>query len=162
MRNKKIIAYYTTRVVLCLLMMIGLILFIGKACKFVKEAATSSIANQSVASSNNQSSSSTVSQSAASTSSTDITELKQGDAVSIIGQVASSILLNGNTLWVQVKQTDNTFVIYHCQFKQEWLESISSYNTLDVVKIKGAFSNLIDLEQENTMPIISLYDCELL
>lgn len=90
-----------------------------------------------------------------------IAELKQGDEVSIVGQVAGSTLVNGNTLWVQVKQRDGDFVLYHCQLKDEYIEQGENFKTLDVAKVKGSFLSLMDLEMENTMPVVTLYDCEL-
>lgn len=90
-----------------------------------------------------------------------IAELKQGDEVSIVGQVAGSKLVNGHILWVQVKQSDDTFVIYHCQLKDEYIEKGENLKTLDVVKVKGIFLSLMDLEMENTAPVITLYDCEI-
>ena len=91
----------------------------------------------------------------------DITELKQGDTVSIVGQVASSRLVNDDTIWVQVKQSDGTFVIYHCQMKQEFIDSAEQLEMLDVAKVTGFFLSLTEFEQENTSPIVTLYDCEL-
>lgn len=91
----------------------------------------------------------------------DITELKQGDEVSIVGQVASSGLVNGDTLWVQVKQSDGSFVLYHCHLKDEFLERAASLKTLSIAKVNGFFLSLMDLEMENTMPLATLYDCEL-
>ena len=90
-----------------------------------------------------------------------LSEYKQGDAVSIVGQVAGSVLINGNTLWVQVQQSDGSFVIYHCQMKQEFIEAAESLKMLDVVKVDGLFLSYFDLEMENTSPIVTLYDCEI-
>lgn len=93
---------------------------------------------------------------------TTIEELRQGDAVSIVGQVASSGLVNGNTLWVQVKSDDGTFVVYHCQLKDEYIESAEQFKILDVVKVSGTFLGLTEFEQENTSTLVTLYDCELI
>lgn len=90
-----------------------------------------------------------------------LSECKQGDVISIVGQVAGSVLINGNTLWVQVQQDDGTFVIYHCQMKQEFIESAESLEMLDVVKIEGLFLSYVDMEMENTSPLVTLYDCEI-
>lgn len=89
-------------------------------------------------------------------------DLKQGDAVSIIGQKANSTLVNGNTIWVQVQQEDKSFVIYHCQLKDEYLDKAESIQMLTVVKIKGLFLSFMDMEMENTSPVVTLYDCELI
>ena len=93
--------------------------------------------------------------------SVNLSEYKQGDAVSIVGQVAGSVLINGNTLWVQVQQSDGSFVIYHCQMKQEFIEAAESLKMLDVVKVDGLFLSYFDSEMENTSPIVTLYDCEI-
>lgn len=90
-----------------------------------------------------------------------LSECKQGDVIAIVGQVAGSKLVNGNTLWVQVKQDDGSFVIYHCQMKQEFIEAAESLATLDVVKIDGLFLSYADMEMENTSPLVTLYDCEI-
>lgn len=91
----------------------------------------------------------------------DLTELRQGDAVSIVGQVASSGLVNGNTIWVQVKRNDGTFVVYHCNLKQEYIDSAAQLKLLDVTKVNGFFLSLMEFEQENTATLVTLYDCEL-
>ena len=91
----------------------------------------------------------------------DLSECEKGDTISIVGQVAGSVLINGDTLWVQVQQEDDSFVIYHCQMKSEFIEAAESLKTLDVVKVKGLFLSYVDLEQENTSPIVTLYDCEI-
>lgn len=90
-----------------------------------------------------------------------IADLSQGDKVSIVGQVASSGLVNENTLWVQVQQLDGSFVIYHCQMKQEMIETATGYKMLDVVKVTGSVLSVMDLEQENTSPLVTLHDCEI-
>ena len=90
-----------------------------------------------------------------------LSECKQGDSISISGQVAGSTLINGNTLWVQVKQGDGSFVIYHCQMKEEFIEAAESLKILDVVKVTGLFLSYVDLGQENTSPVATLYDCEI-
>ena len=89
-------------------------------------------------------------------------DLKQGDEVSIIGQKANATLVNGNTIWVQVQQEDKSFVIYHCQLKDEYLDKAESIQMLTVVKIKGLFLSLVDVEMENTSPVVTLYDCEMI
>ena len=89
-------------------------------------------------------------------------DLRQGDVVSIIGQKANTTLVNGNTIWVQVQQEDKSFVIYHCQLKDEYLDKAESIQMLTVVKIKGLFLSLVDMEMENTSPIVTLYDCEMI
>lgn len=89
-------------------------------------------------------------------------DLKQGDAVSIIGQKANSTLVNGNTIWVQVQQEDKSFVIYHCQLKDEYIDKAESIQMLTAVKIKGLFLSFMDMEMENTSPLVTLYDCELI
>ncbi|MBR3145516.1 MAG: hypothetical protein IKF53_06490 [Clostridia bacterium] len=91
----------------------------------------------------------------------DLTELKQGDDVSIVGQVAGSTLENGDTLWVQVKQSDESFVIYHCQLKQEFIEKAEKLELGSIVKVKGSFLSFAEFEQENTADLAKLYDCEL-
>lgn len=89
-------------------------------------------------------------------------DLKQGDVVSIIGQKANSTLVNGNTIWVQVQREDKSFVIYHCQLKDECTDEAESIQMLAVVKIKGLFLSFMDMEMENTSPLVTLYDCELI
>lgn len=89
-------------------------------------------------------------------------DLKQGDVVSIIGQKANSTLVNGNTIWVQVQREDKSFVIYHCQLKDEYTDEAESIQMLAVVKIKGLFLSFMDMEMENTSPLVTLYDCELI
>ena len=89
-------------------------------------------------------------------------DLKQGDSVSIIGQKANSTLVNGNTIWVQVQQEDKSFVIYHCQLKDEYTDKAESIQMLTVVKIKGLFLSFMDMQAENTSPLVTLYDCELI
>ena len=89
-------------------------------------------------------------------------DLKQGDSVSIIGQKANSTLVNGNTIWVQVQQEDKSFVIYHCQLKDEYIDKAESIQMLTAVKIKGLFLSFMDMEMENTSPLVTLYDCELI
>lgn len=93
--------------------------------------------------------------------SADIHQLEAGDDVAIVGQVASSKLVNGNTLWVQVQQKDATFVIYHCQLKDNFITRAEEFKMLDVAKVNGLFLNLMDLKQENTSPLVTLYDCEI-
>ncbi len=91
-----------------------------------------------------------------------IHDLKSGDEVSIVGQVASTGLVDGETLWVQVQQADGTFVIYHCQLKEEFLDTGEKFELLDVAKIKGNFLSLTDLQKENTSPLVTLCDCEII
>lgn len=91
----------------------------------------------------------------------DITELKPGDTVSIVGEVACYGLVNNDTIWVQVQQADRTFVIYHCHLKSEFLSRAEKFETFDIVKVKGFFLSLMDLEKEYTSPVVTLYDCEL-
>lgn len=88
-------------------------------------------------------------------------ELKQGDSVYIIGQKANATLVNGNTIWVQVQKEDKSTVIYHCQLKDEYLEKAESIPILNVVNVKGMFLSLLDMKMENTAPLVTLYDCEL-
>ena len=92
----------------------------------------------------------------------DIKSLKADDEVTIVGQKANSTLVNNNTIWVQVQLEDATFVIYHCQLKDEYLETAGEMKMLQAVKVKGKFLSLIDSDAENTSPIVNLYDCELL
>ena len=87
-------------------------------------------------------------------------DLKQGDDVSIVGQVADSELDNGDTLWVQVKQSDESFVIYHCQLKHEFIEKAEKLELGSIVKVKGSFLSFSEFEQENTADLATLYDCE--
>ena len=91
----------------------------------------------------------------------DIRKLQSGDTVSIVGQRANSTLANGNTIWVQVRQPDGTFVIYHCQLKDEFLESAEGLKLGAVAKVNGLFLSLAEFEQENTSPLVTLYDCEI-
>ena len=98
-----------------------------------------------------------------------LSELKQGDEVSIVGQTAASSLENGDTLWVQVLRQGERTIVYHCQMKDEYIEQAEKLNILDVTKVKGNFLNLIDmanepdvsLSPENIAIIVTLYDCEL-
>ena len=92
----------------------------------------------------------------------DIKSLKVDDEVTIVGQKANSTLVNNDTIWVQVQLEDATFVIYHCHLKDEYLETASGMEMLQSVKVKGKFLSLIDLDAENTSPIVNLYDCELI
>jgi RPA family protein len=92
----------------------------------------------------------------------EVYRLKQGDEVSIVGQKANSTLVNENTIWVQVQQNDGTFIVYHCQMKDEYLTVASELKMMDVVKVKGFFLSYTDLDQENTAPLVTLYDCELI
>lgn len=92
----------------------------------------------------------------------DIKSLKADDEVTIVGQKANSTLVNNDTIWVQVQLEDATFVIYHCQLKDEYLETASGMEMLQAVKVKGKFLSLIDLDAKNTSPMVNLYDCELL
>lgn len=91
----------------------------------------------------------------------DIQQLKSGDDVSIVGQRANSTLVNENTIWVQVQQPDKTFIIYHCQLKDEFIDKVEDLKLGTVVKVKGQFLSLTEFEQENTSPLITLYDCEI-
>lgn len=95
-------------------------------------------------------------------SSVSLDSLKQGDKVSITGQVASGGLVNGDTLWVQVQQNDGSFVIYHCQLKEEFIEKASDLKMLKVVSVKGLFASRFEVNQSNTSPLVTLYDCEIL
>lgn len=92
----------------------------------------------------------------------DLTDLKQGDEVSVIGQKANSTLVNENTIWLQVQQEDGTFIIYHCQLKDEYLSAAVELKMLDIVKVRGCFFSYTDMQQENTSPLVTLYDCELI
>ncbi len=91
-----------------------------------------------------------------------LTDLKQGDEVSIIGQKANATLVNENTIWLQVQQKDGTFIIYHCQLKDEYLSAAGELKMLDIVKVRGCFFSYTDMQQENTSPLVTLYDCELI
>lgn len=95
------------------------------------------------------------------TSSTNLKDLKQGDEVSVVGQVASSSLVNGDTLWVQVKQSDDSFVVYHCQLKSDYIDKAAELKLGSIAKIKGLFMSFSEFEQENTADLVQLYDCEL-
>lgn len=95
------------------------------------------------------------------TSSMNIKDLKQGDEISIVGQVASSSLVNGDTLWVQVKQSDDSFVVYHCQLKSDYIDKAAVLKLGSIAKIKGFFMSFSEFEQENTAELVQLYDCEL-
>ena len=92
----------------------------------------------------------------------DLTDLKQGDEVSVIGQKANSTLVNENTIWLQVQQEDGTFIIYHCQLKDEYLSAAGELKMLDIVEVRGYFLSYTDMQQENTSPLVTLYDCELI
>lgn len=92
----------------------------------------------------------------------EISDLKQGDEVSFVGQKANSTLVNENTMWVQVPQNDGTFIVYHCQMKDEYLTVANELKMADTVKVKGLFLSYVDLKQENTSPLVTLYDCELI
>lgn len=94
--------------------------------------------------------------------SVDIQQLQSGDDVSIIGQRANSTLVNGNTIWVQVQQSDGTFVIYHCQLKDDFLDDAEDLKLGAVVKVEGLFLSLMESEQDNTSPLVTLYDCEII
>ena len=91
----------------------------------------------------------------------DLTDLKQGDEVSVIGQKANSTLVNENTIWLQVQQKDGTFIIYHCQLKDEYLSAAGKLKMLDIVKVRGCFFSYTDMQQENTSPLVTPYDCVL-
>lgn len=95
-------------------------------------------------------------------STTALEDLEIGDEVSIVGQKANSTLVNDNEIWVQVVKADERTVVYHCQLKDEYLSEGEALKMLDVVKIKGSFMSFMDLEQENTAIIVTLYDCEIL
>lgn len=95
------------------------------------------------------------------TSSANLKDLKQGDEVSVVGQVASSSLVNGDTLWVQVKQSDDSFVVYHCQLKSDYIGKAAELKLGSIAKIKGLFMSFSEFEQENTADLAQLYDCEL-
>ena len=89
-------------------------------------------------------------------------DLKQGDEVSVVGQKANSTLVNENTIWVQVQQEDGSFIIYHCQMKDEYVSAAGELKMLSVVKLKGLFLSYTDMKMENTSPLVTLYDCELI
>ena len=99
----------------------------------------------------------------------DVFSLSQGDKVSIVGQVASYNLQNGNTLLVQVLKQGERTIVYHCQMKDEFIDKASEYTMLDVAKVSGKFLNLVDLStepdvelpEENIAILVTLYDCEL-
>jgi len=98
-----------------------------------------------------------------------LSELKQGDEVSIVGQVAAYSLENGNTLWVQVLRQGERTVVYHCQMKEEYIADAEALNIMETAKVTGKFLNLVDmanepevsLEAENIAIIVTLYDCVL-
>ena len=89
-------------------------------------------------------------------------DLEIGDEVSIVGQKANSTLVNDKEIWVQVVKANERTVVYHCQLKDEYLSDGEALKMLDVVKVKGSFMSFMDLEQENTAIIVTLYDCEIL
>lgn len=126
-----------------------------------RASSASSASNEPGSTSVGESTSSTPSPSEQSSTPVNIEDLSSGDEVSIVGQAASTGLVNGNTVWVQVSQPDGTFVIYHCQLKDEFIGEGEEVKLLDVVKIKGSFLSLLDSEQENTSPLVTLYDCEI-
>lgn len=88
-------------------------------------------------------------------------DLEIGDKVHVIGQKANATLVNDNTIWVQVVETDKRTVVYHCQMLEEYISEAEVFDMLDVVEVKGKFMSMTDMEQENTAIIVTLYDCEL-
>ncbi len=94
-------------------------------------------------------------------SESNLKDLNQGDLVTIVGQVAGTTLVNGDTLWVQVKQSNGSFVVYHCQLKHEFIKKAETLDILSIVKVKGSFLSFSEFEQENTADIATLYDCEI-
>lgn len=88
-------------------------------------------------------------------------QLKSGDNVSIVGQVAVAIRDDGDTISVQVQREDGRWVIYHCQLKADFIEKAKEFKMSDVAKINGSFLSMTDLEQENSAIIMNLYDCEI-
>lgn len=109
----------------------------------------------------NGSTESTTDASSTQTKETNLKDLKQGDEVSIVGQVASSSLVNGDTLWVQVKQNDGSFIVYHCQLKSEYVDKVEAPKLGSVAKVKGLFMSFSEFDQENTANLVQLCDCEL-
>ena len=93
---------------------------------------------------------------------TSLLDLKQGDEVSVVGQKANSTLVNENTIWVQVQQGDGSFIVYHCQMKDEYVSAAGELKMLSVVKLKGLFLSYSDMKMENTSPLVTLYGCELI
>ena len=91
----------------------------------------------------------------------EIDQLKSGDTVSIVGQVAISLQDGSDTISVQVLRENDRMLLYRCQLKSEFLDEGKELELLDVVKIKGTFLNIMDLEQENTAIVVNLYDCEI-
>lgn len=92
----------------------------------------------------------------------DIHSLQLDEIVSITGQKANATLVNNNTIWVQVQQPDKSFIMYHCQLADEFLKECSDIPMGTVVKCEGKFSNLMDLQQENTSPVVTLYECKII
>ena len=45
--------------------------------------------------------------------------------------------------------------------KSEFIEKAAELETADIVSVKGLFSNMIDMKQENTAVLVYLYDCEI-
>lgn len=88
-------------------------------------------------------------------------DLEIGDEVHVIGQKANATLVNDNTIWVQVVETEKRTVVYHCQMLEEYISEAEAFDMLDVVEVKGKFMSITDMEQENTAIIVTLYDCEL-
>lgn len=87
-------------------------------------------------------------------------ELKADDSVSFTGQVVSSIKDGEDTICVQIQQ-DGRWVACYCQLQSEFIEKAAELETADIVSVKGLFSNMIDMKQENTAVLVYLYDCEI-
>ena len=90
-----------------------------------------------------------------------IAELKQGDEVSIVGQVIGSGLEDGEPLWVKVQRQDGDHILYYCYMKQEFMDAASKLESLNVVKVKGLFLSYYDVNRDNLASAVTLYDCEL-
>lgn len=87
-------------------------------------------------------------------------ELKADDSVSFTGQVVSSMKDGEDTICVQIQQ-DGRWVACYCQLQSEFIEKAAELETADIVSVKGLFSNMIDMKQENTAVLVYLYDCEI-
>lgn len=116
-----------------------------------------------VASLSSQADSTTTSSKTETNNEIDPKSLKQGDEVSIVGQVAS-VPIEGviDSVDVQTQRQDGRWCIYKCTFKPEFDEQVKNLKSLDIAKVKGLFLSVTDMEMENTAILVTLYDCELL
>lgn len=87
-------------------------------------------------------------------------ELKADDSVSFTGQVVSSMRDGEDTICVQIQQ-NGRWISCYCQLQPEFIEKAAELEAADIVSVKGLFSNMIDMEQENTAVLVYLYDCEI-